>query len=126
MDNHIEIIETIADLEYKDKSHIFSNLYSFGTLSSANVEDKLMLISLVSVVFLNMRKKNSNITPLEILLKITQEKDKKSAFYKSLEVLSLLVEELTYGCTKANTYGFKTSNEIINKIKELLSSWIPF
>jgi len=126
MDNYIDLVETISDLTYKEKRYVISRVCSLGTFSSDTVEDKLMLISLISTVYMAMKKKDRNITPLKILLKITNQKEDKSAFYNTLEILSLMVEEFSYNCTVANTYGLKTSADIINKIKEILSAWIPF
>ena len=65
-------------------------------------------------------------TPLKLLMKLTGEEKSNSGFYQFLEALAILVEDLSYGCTKIDTCGMKTSQEIINKIKEILSQWLPF
>ena len=113
-------------MNYLNRKKISSHLISLGTFSSINVEDKLMLISLVSLVYIKLKEKNRKITPLDVLLKITKQEPDNSGFYQLLENLSFIIEEVSYECKTANAYGLKNSNEIINKIKEILSAWIPF
>ena len=43
-----------------------------------------------------------------------------------LENLSILIEDFSYDCTEIDSCGLKTSQEIVNKIKEILNTWIPF
>jgi hypothetical protein len=38
----------------------------------------------------------------------------------------MLVDDLSYGVSKFNSYGLTDSKQIINKIKELLNTWTPF
>lgn len=116
----------IKSLTYKEKSELFSELVSLGTFSSTDVFDKLVLISLVSLVYIKMKKTKPTITPLDLLIKITGETDNNSAFYSMLESISLLVEEFSYECNTANSFNMTDSKEIINKIKEILSTWTPF
>lgn len=116
----------IKHLSYKEKSNLFSELVSLGTFSSVDVFDKLVLVSLVSLVYIKMKKTKPNITPLDILVKITETTDTNSYFYSMLESLSLLVEEFSYECKTSNSFNMTDSKEIVNKIKEILSTWTPF
>ena len=73
-----------------------------------------------------MKKKNPKITALEVLEKITKDEENSSYFQKMLESLALLVEEFSWQCTTSNSFNMTDSKDIINKIKEILNTWIPF
>lgn len=126
MDKVNDIVQSLNDTTYVEKKDVYSYSFSLGTFSSDNVNDKLILISLVSLMYIKLRAKNRNITPLDILLKITKQEADDSGYYQMLENLAIMVEELSYECKKADSCGLKSSEEIINKIKEILSAWIPF
>jgi len=113
-------------LDYTDKKDVFTKNFSFGIFNGNNMNDKLVLISLVSLTYIQMKKKKPTITPLEILIQITGNSKDNSFFFKFLESLSIIVEDFSSECKEIDSCGLKTSQEIINKIKELLSLWMPF
>lgn len=124
----IEAASAIIDtMGYVEKKKIYTKYFSLGTLNGIkNVNDKLILISIVSFTYLKMLEKDPQITPLAILMKITNQRNDGSVFYQALEGLSVAVEDFCYGCTTADTCGLKSSAEIVNKIKEILNTWAPF
>ena len=126
MDEREVKIHEIDKLEYADKKEAYIKLFTIGTFGSNNVNDKLILISLISLTYMKMKEKNPDITPLQILLKIVRQKKDKSAFYQFLESLSIIVEDFTYNCDTADPCGLESSQEIINRIKQILDSWMPF
>lgn len=116
-----------SELSYDEKKKLYNDLFSLGVLNqSTNVNDKLILISLLSLTYIRLKEKNKKITPLDILKSITKQPEDNSYFYNMLEALSIIVEDFSYDCTVADNCGLKTSQEIINKIKEILDSWTPF
>ena len=121
-----QAIQIIDKLDYIEKQRVYSRLFGLGCIGGENLDDKLVLISLVAITHLKIKEKNPKITPLEILEKITGEPKGQSFFYKVLENLSILVEDLCYGHNTASSCGLKSSQEIINKIKETLNTWTPF
>jgi hypothetical protein len=121
-----DVIEKLDKLDYEGKRDAFVRVYYLGLFDGMEVNDKLVLISLVSLTYLKMKEKNEKITPLDILLNITKQKPDNSSFYQMLEALSIFVEEFTYQSKTADSCGLKTSQEVINKIKEILSTWMPF
>lgn len=125
MSEKLETCYNLSNLSYEEKSKIYSNIFSLGFFGE-NMNDKLILVSLLSLTYKRMLEKDASITPLKILLKITNQKEDNSIFFNMLESLSLLVEEMSYGVKEIDTCGLKNSNEVINKIKELLNKWIPF
>jgi hypothetical protein len=125
-DKIINLSSQINQLEYEGKRDVYQRSFSLGYLASEEMNDRLILISLVALVYQKMKLKDKNITPLAVLLKITGEKDNNSVYYQFLESLAVIADDFSYGIKKIDACGFKTSPEIINKIKELLNTWIPF
>jgi len=122
----LRIISEINSLSFEEKQRIYQSCFSVGYVGSGDLNDRLVLISLVSLTYQKMKEKDKSITPLKLLLKITGQKEDASSFYSFLESLAFLVEDMTYGIKKIDSCGMKTSQDIINKIKELLNTWIPF
>lgn len=117
---------TLDKMDYTDKLNVFNRVFSLGNLNTVELNEKLVLISLVALVNQKMKDKDITTTPLKVLMKITGQIKDNSSFYQFLEGLAILVEDLSYGCTTIDPCGFKTSQEIINKIKEILNTWLPF
>ena len=124
--NTDNLIKELSTLSYNDKKRVYDKIFSLGNLVSKDMNDKLVLVSLVSLTYQKLKEKDKTVTPLKVLLKITNQPVDNSVFYQALEVLSILVEDFSYDCTKIDSCGLTTSQEIINKIKTLLNSWIPF
>ncbi len=112
-------------LTYDQKRDLYIKSFSFGSIGK-NVNDKLILISLLSVTYMKMKVKKPDITVLDILKSITKQAPDNSSFYQLLESLSIVVEDYSYGCIEADTCGVSTSQEIIEKIKQILNQWVPF
>ena len=114
-------------MEYSDKKALYEDNFSLGIFTSETVNDKLILLSLVSLVYLKTKEKKPNIKSIDILKQIVPNYSSKNKHkLKMLESLSITVEELCCGCTTADACGMTSSKEIINKINELLNTWIPF
>jgi len=122
----MDLANQINKLSYEEKQDIYQRVFSLGSLTSDEMNDRLILISLVALVYQKMKLQDKNVTPITVLLKITGEKDKNSSYYQFLETLAIIAQDFSYDVKKIDTCGFKTSQEIINKIKDLLNTWIPF
>ena len=120
------IIDQVNNLNYQDKMTIYNSIFSLGKLNSDDLNEKLVLVSLVALTTQKMKLKDPKITPLQILMSVTGQKKDNSAFYQFLEGLAIIVEDFGYGCNKIDSCECKTSQEIINKIKTILSTWLPF
>lgn len=118
------IVTAFAELDYTSKLKVYNRLFSLGYIPE--IENKFNLISLVALTTSKMREKNPKIMPLDILMKITGQEKDNSGFYQFLESLSIVVEDMSYQCSKFDACGCKTSQEIITKIKEILNTWLPF
>ena len=115
------------NLTFEERRKYYTTNFSLGTIGNLNsVNDKLILLSLLSLTYIKMKEKNPKITVLDILLNITKQKPDNSIFYQMLENLSFMVEDLCYNCKTADSCGLNSSKEIVDKIKEILNTWIPF
>jgi len=96
---------------------------SIGYFEGEDMDDKLMLISLIARLYTSYHKvKKGNM--LDMMRAICpSEEDQFNIF---LSNLCDVTTELMYGCTKIDNCGYNTSKEAITKIKELISKWIPF
>lgn len=121
-----DVHKTLNNLDYYDKHSVYQKVFSLGNLASDDMNEKLVLISLVALVTQKMREKDPTNNPLKILMQITGQIKDNSFFYQFLESLSIIVEDFMYGCKKFDPCGLKSSQEIINRIKEILSTWVPF
>lgn len=124
--NNDELVKQIDNLSYEEKLDLYNRSFSIGCFVSKNINDRLILLSLISLTYFKLKQKDPNIKPIDILCKITNTKKDNSIFYQALESLSLIVEDFGYDCNTADSCGLKTSTEIINKIKEILNTWSPF
>lgn len=125
-DKVVDISNQLNRLTYEGRKDVYQRTFSLGYLNSEEMNDRLILISLVALVYQKMKLKEKDITPLKVLVKITGEKEENTTYYQFLEALAIIVEDFSYGMKKIDACGFKTSAEIINKIKEILNTWIPF
>jgi len=121
----MEEIINLEKVSFNDKKAIFQKFFTTGFLS-ISLNDKLVLISLIALTSYKLKSKNPTLTTLSLLLKITNQKEDSSAFYNFLESLSILVDDLSYGNSTFDSCGLSSSDEIIKKIKNLLSLWLPF
>lgn len=121
-----EVVFSLNNMSYLDKQEVFNRVFSLGKFSTIDLNEKLVLVSLVALVTQQMRSKQPELTPLQVLLKLTGQIKDNSGYYQFLEGLACLVEDALFGCSKIDPCGCKTSAEIINKIKEILSTWLPF
>lgn len=127
--NKVEIEKCIFAIDrfnLSERKYVHDRYFSMGGLQSNNVNEKLMLYSLVSFVYIKMKEKNPTIRVIDILKQITKTEPNNDIFYQYLENLSIICEDLSSGCTTSDTCGLKTVPEIIAKIKSILETWLPF
>ena len=66
------------------------------------------------------------LTFLILLQKITKDFKPNKVFREHLENLAIVCEDFYYGTNEIESFGLTKSKEIIDKIKEILKTWIPF
>ncbi len=121
-----KIASQIEELSFEEKCRLYTISFGFGSISSTEMNEKLVVISLIAFTSSKLKEKNPGMTTLDFLVKITGAKKNDRGFYSFIENLSILADDLSYCSTKYDTCGLKTSGEIINKIKEILQTWLPF
>jgi hypothetical protein len=128
MNNVEKFTKELSELSYKEQCNIYSRNFSSGYLSSEKLSNKIALISLICLITKKLREKSqADITVKEVIEKILgRTLVRSSALDNYLYGLSIVCEDLLYGVTIIDTFGFTNSGEIINKIKELLNEWSPF
>jgi hypothetical protein len=115
------------ELDYHQKCGFYFNHFSLGSLNSKKLKDKLVLIGLLCFVTQQMRKKDGLITVRDVLEKILGKIITEHTGYEEFLVgLCIICEDLLYNCEECDSFGLKTPQEIISKIKALLSEWTPF
>lgn len=112
---------------YKERKQIYSTHFATCSTLDQDLNTKLALVSLLCLVIDKTRDKKPDITSIEVIEMIVKHKlNPKEGFDNYLIGLAVICEDFMYGCTKFDACGFKTSQEIVAKIKEILESWIPF
>jgi hypothetical protein len=112
-------------LSYEEKKDLYQELFSLGNFSS-ELNDKLVLISLIALVSSKLKAKNPKLSTLDIILKIAEQEKDDSYFYHYLEGLAIVTDDFSYATSKYDSCGLSSSEEIIKKIKNLLNAWLPF
>lgn len=120
-----ELVKEINDLSYEDKKRLYTMCFSSGYFSSSHLNDKLAVISLVGLSVSKLKLKNPEMNTLKFLSRITDTK-KGSTGYKYLEGFAIVIDDMCYEIKNYDTFGLKTSQDIINKIKETFDTWLPF
>ena len=121
------LAQEIQELTQEEKSRLYTVVFGFGSIASIDISDKLILISLVGLSSSKLKENNPRLTTLEFLEKLTKvDKKADENFYNFLCNLAILVDDLSYATKNYDACGLKSSAEIINKIKEILQTWLPF
>lgn len=119
-----EIAEEVESMGYEAKKELYDKLFSLGVMGE-HMDNKLILISLLGLTYQKVKEKNPNVTPFAILQQISG-KYKDDLYKQTLEALSILVQDFVFGHVEISSCGLKSSNEIIEKIKQILNTWTPF
>jgi hypothetical protein len=115
------------ELDYHQRCSFYFKHFSMGSFNSKKLKDKMLLIGLLCFVTFQMRKKEGLITVRSVLEKILGKiLTGCTGFEESLIGLCIICEDLLYNCEECDSFGLKTPQEVITKIKELLSEWNPF
>lgn len=109
---------------YKDLQNIYSKWFSLGGIAG-QVDNKFALISLICFLTANQKKKNPDTTCYEVIQKVLS-KGTLRLEDDYVKGLSIVCEDFLKGSTEFNTCGLKTVKEIVGKINEILSVWLPF
>ena len=122
-----EVKKIINDASYDDKRSLYSSFFSSGTQTSGKMNNKLVLISLICLVSQKMSVDNKTVTPKDVIEKIVAHTLNYNDSYDHYLIgLSIVCDDMMNGVTEIDSFGLKTSGDIINKIKSILAEWLPF
>ena len=124
---HEDVKKMINDASYDDKRTLYSSFFSSGTQTTGKMNNKLILISLICLVSQKMSVDNKTVTPKDVIEKIVGKVlNVNNAYDHYLIGLSIVCDDMMVGVTEIDSFGLKTSAEIITKIKNILDEWLPF
>lgn len=122
-----EVDQLFSELSYEERCNFYNKHFSSGASSTCRIKDKLILIALICFVTHKLREKDGSLTVKSVIEKIVNKPIMElNGFEDFLLGLSVVCEDMLYGCTEFETFGLKTSQEIIDKIRALLNEWMPF
>lgn len=122
-----EVKRIINDARYDDKRSLYSSFFSSGTQTSGKMNNKLILISLICLVSQKMSVDNKTVTPKDVIEKVVGHVLNCNDSYDHYLIgLSIVCDDMMVGVTEIDSFGLKTSAEIITKIKNILAEWLPF
>ena len=113
-------MDVINTPPYQDMKRLYNRYYSLGYLET-DINAKFALISLIGYLCHKLKQKKPDVTPYQIVRKIVGD-NLPEDFIKGV---SVVVEDFSYGCTSFPTFGIEDKN-IPSKIKEILSTYVPF
>lgn len=113
-------------MSFKELKELYSENFSLGYINSGHkrsaIEERMILISLIDYVTYKQKSKNPDTTHYEIIMKLSQNLGLPDNFIKGL---SIICEDFAYCCNDFPTFGLK-GKEILEEIREILKSFLPF
>ena len=107
-------------MECLELKELYNDNFTLSYLGE-DINTKFALISLISYLQYKLKNKNPNITHYQIIKQIIKDQVPE----KFIIGLSIMCEDLSYGCSEFPTFGL-SDKEIPNKIKEILQKYLPF
>ena len=114
--------------EIDERRNYYEHTFSSGAMASGKLEEKLELMSLICLVTFKMKKTKPEMDSRKVIEAITNIdlSVPQLGYHDFLIGLAIKCDDLLYEIKEIDTYGYKTSDEIINRIKTLLDGWFPF
>lgn len=126
--NESELFTEISKLNFEQKQKLFTKFFTTGYQSDRKLDTKLELIKLICFVTSKMRQQDKAITPKIVIERITNKQLDNPALgvQTYLAGLAIACEDFLYEVDDIKVDGFKNSQEIIARIREILDGWFPF
>lgn len=113
-------------MKFKELQQLYSENFSLGYINSGNgrssIENRFVLISLISYITYKAKLKNPDTTYYEIIMKLNKNLGLPDDFIKGL---AIVCEDFSYQCTEFPTFGLK-GQDIIKEAVSILKSYMPF
>ena len=118
------------DLSIQGKEDVFMQLFSMGTNTNNSIKDKFDLLYLICFLSFKMKERDPEKfkKPLNVLQHLYGRTFSDQTGEDSYLIsLSIICNELLYGVTEIKKpEGFTNMGEICDRIKDLISQWMPF
>lgn len=109
---------------YKDLEQYYKEYFSLEGLQ-CDLSNKFALISLICFLTKQARQKNPDVTCYQVIMKIIDGEESQHNM-KFIRGLSIVCNDIMKHSNEFLTFDLKTSKSMVNKIKEILSTWLPF
>ena len=119
--NSMKDVDKLEHLSYKQLNQLYNKYFSLGYLNT-DINAKLALISLIGYIVKELKKKNPDVTYYGVTTKLAEGTGLPEEL---VWALAIIVEDFSYQCTDFPTFGMK-QGQMISKIKEILSMYLPF
>ena len=113
-------------MNFKELKQFYSENFSLGYINSGHnrsaIEERMILVCLIDYVTNKQKSKNPDTTHYEIIMKVSKNLGLPDNFVRGL---AIMCEDFAYCCDDFPTFGLK-GKEILEEIREILKSYIPF
>ena len=110
---------------YKEVEDFYRHNLSLCGLNT-DISNKFALISLICFVTKQMKKKHPDTTCYQVVMKIVGDSIVDNYYLDFLQGLSIVCEDFILHTTEFMTFDLTNSKDIINKIRDILNTWMPF
>jgi hypothetical protein len=109
---------------YTELKEYYEKYFSLGGLCT-DIGNKFALVSLICFLTSQARKKSPDANCYQVIMKVIDKKEHKYNM-DFIKGLSIICDDLMLNTSEFLTFDMKSSKEMVNKILEILNTWVPF
>lgn len=109
---------------YEELETNYAKYFSLAGLA-CDISNKFALVSLICFLTKQARIKSPDATCYQVIMKIIDNEVSQHDM-QFIRGLSIVCSDLMKHCNDFLTFDMKSSKEMVNKIKEVLNTWLPF
>lgn len=110
---------------YKELEDYYAKYFSLGCLNTT-LENKFGLISLICFLTKQARKNNPDATCYQVIKKVVKDTGFNKYQEEFLRGLSIICGDFMIQTSDFITFDLKSTKEIVEKINEIMNTWMPF
>ena len=110
---------------YSELEEYYRKYFSLSCLNTT-IENKFGLISLICFLTQQARKKNPDATCYQVIMKVLGNETFDKYRMEFIRGLSIVCDDFMKHSSEFLTFGLKTSKAMVDKIKEIIDTWLPF
>lgn len=111
-------------LSYEERKEIYSRYFSLGYLNT-DIGSKFALISLICYLTHKLQLKKPEVNCYKVIMKII-DKEAHNYDLDFVTNLSIICDDFMKNTSEFLTFDIKSGKEMAKKIKEILSTYVPF